>query len=86
MYTRKSHSKLKYDEFEITAQNLEQRGKQLSNARGIGEDQIVFSLAQFVRVLGRANSTATKFTYAIFGLTFVSVALICVQISLVSQR
>lgn len=73
----------KKDDFEATALDLRVRAHRLAqtfNPHDLGNDEVVFAVAQFVRVLGTANRTAGRFTWALIALTVVTVVLVVYQI------
>jgi len=74
----KACCRAKKDDFESVATDLENRATKLkgrSDAVGSGNDEVVFAIAQFVRVLGRANRAATVLTLTIAGLTILSIGM-----------
>jgi hypothetical protein len=78
----------KTDDFEPAARELEKRAHALTHRAGhpatdAGNSDVVFAIAQFVRVLGRANADAARFTVALIGLTIVTVALTLATIGLI---
>ena len=67
--------------FDTVASNLEERATRLSqenNPRNLGNDEIVFSVAQFICVLGNASKTTNRFTWAIIFLTIINVVLVII--------
>lgn len=69
--------------FESVADDLEQRAKRLgreNNPRNLGNDELVFAVAQFVRVLGNANQIASRFTWTVTALTVINTVLVVVQL------
>ena len=71
------------DAFEPAARDLEARAHRLSrrpeNARDVGNEDVVLAIAQFVRVLGRANATAGRLTWVLIILTVATVTLVVFQ-------
>ena len=71
-------------DFETVAADLEERAAQLNkmhDASVLGNDQIVYSIAQFVRAIGGANEAAATFTKRLFILTVVLVLFGVAQIA-----
>jgi hypothetical protein len=69
--------------FENVANDLEQRANRLSrenNPRNLGNDELVFAVAQFVRVLGNANKSANRFTWTVTALTVINTILVVIQL------
>jgi hypothetical protein len=89
MRKRAPNFKPKADDFEKAAANLEARAANLRaspDAVTVGNDQIVHSIAQFVRVIGHASSAADRSTRIIVWLTVLTVALTILNVVLVERQ
>lgn len=74
---------LRKTEFERAAASLDRRAAILSHhalAKAHGNDEVIRSLAEIARMLGRANATATLFTLAILVFTAINVGVTYWQI------
>jgi hypothetical protein len=77
------------NDFENVAQELEKRAHRLNsenNPRNLGIDEVIYSVAQFVRILGKANSATNRLSRLVLILTFVSIFLVCVQVMISIDR
>jgi hypothetical protein len=75
--------RLRRDGFEDVASGLETRAASLaqrSEAAKVGNDEVVFAIAQFIRVLGGAKQTMERLTYFLIALTLGTLWLVVWQI------
>ena len=71
------------DSFEKVASDLEERSNRLSreqNPHNLGNDEIVYSIAQFVRAVGGVSGTTTQYSRVLVWLTGALLVFALVQI------